>query len=96
MVNHANEHEMKVKISEAFRNRFLDTQKREVFSPNIRDEDFQNVKIQLRALGYIAKASERGGHAAWTLTPYGDTVLTQIAAIRSNKTKYELGLPGTP
>jgi DNA modification methylase len=48
------------------------------------DEDFQKIKLQLRALGIIAKGTGPDRSAKyWSLTPYGDTLMTQIGAIRS-------------
>jgi len=55
----------------------------------ISDRDFQTVKIQLLALGLIAKSirsrsiKDRGTY--WSLTPYGDNVLTQLRAIKKPK-----------
>lgn len=50
------------------------------------EDDFQTIKIQLRALGLIAKSertrSIRDNSTYWTLTPYGDNVLTRLRAIR--------------
>lgn len=52
----------------------------------IDDHDYQTVKIQLRALGLIAKSektrSVKDAGTYWTLTPYGDQVLTGLRAIR--------------
>jgi hypothetical protein len=51
----------------------------------ITDHDFQTIKIQLRALGLIAKSqrprSIKDTDTYWTLTPYGDQVLTTLRAI---------------
>jgi hypothetical protein len=51
----------------------------------IADHDFQTIKIQLRALGLIAKSqrprSIKDTHTYWALTPYGDQVLTTLRAI---------------
>lgn len=59
------------------------------------DQDFQTVKIQLRALGLVAKSekarSVKDSGTYWTLTPYGDEVMTRLRAIR--KTEAETG-PG--
>lgn len=56
------------------------------FEVNISNEDFQTIKIQLRALGLIAKnqksRSVRDTQTYWTLTPYGDETLTKLRAIR--------------
>jgi len=52
----------------------------------IRDDDFQTIKVQLRALGLIIKSvkqrSIKDTETYWTLTPYGDTLMTQLRAIR--------------
>lgn len=52
----------------------------------INDHDYQTIKIQLRALGLIAKSernrSVKDAGSYWTLTPYGDQVLTSLRAIR--------------
>jgi hypothetical protein len=47
---------------------------------------FQTIKIQLRALGLITKSmksrSVKDTATYWTLTPYGDTVMTRLRAIQ--------------
>lgn len=52
----------------------------------ISEHDFQTIKIQLIALGLISKSekprSVKDSRAFWTLTPYGDQVLTKLRAIR--------------
>ncbi|HJW02053.1 MAG TPA: DUF4062 domain-containing protein [Azospira sp.] len=52
----------------------------------ISHDDFQTIKVQLRALGLIAKndkaRSVKDSGTYWTLTPYGDEVMTQLRAIR--------------
>jgi len=54
------------------------------FSMN--SEDFQTLKVQFRALGLIAKSeknrSVKDTGTYWTLTPYGDEVMTRLRAIR--------------
>ena len=49
-------------------------------------DDFQTIKIQLRALGLIAKSTKsrsvKDTATYWTLTPYGDNVMTKLRAIR--------------
>ncbi len=51
----------------------------------VAEEDFQTIKVQLRALGLIAKStrtrSVKDTQTYWTLTPYGDTVMTRLRAI---------------
>ncbi len=49
-------------------------------------DDFQTIKIQLRALGLITKSTKsrsvKDTATYWTLTPYGDTVMTRLRAIQ--------------
>ncbi|MCU7371906.1 hypothetical protein PEC18_13825 [Paucibacter sp. O1-1] len=58
------------------------------------EQDFQTVKIQLRALGLMAKSeknrSVKDSGTYWTLTPYGDEVMTRLRAIKRSAllTKY--------
>lgn len=50
------------------------------------DDDFNTIKIQLRALGLITQSqknrSVKDSATYWTLTPYGDSVMTRLRAIR--------------
>ena len=52
-------------------------------------DDFQTIKVQFRALGLITQSSkarsvkDRGTY--WTLTPYGDTIMTRLKAISREK-----------
>ena len=79
------ESNMKSTIVAALRNRVWDKIKKQLYSTTIRDEDFQTVKVQFRALGLIVQTPGRDAHAAyWKLTAYGDAVVTQIAAIHSS------------
>ncbi len=52
------------------------------------NEDFQTVKVQLRALGLITQSSRnrsiKDTETYWTLTPYGDTVMTRLRAIKKD------------
>jgi hypothetical protein len=86
LILQATEGDLKEKLVEVFFNRLKD-QGVEVPYPSIVDEDFQKVKLQLRALGLVRalkeKSLEAGDRALWTLTPYGDRVMTQVAALRS-------------
>lgn len=58
----------------------------EVHSTSVSDRDFQTIKIQLRALGLITRAPMTSGRnldeLAWILTPYGDSVMMRVSAIR--------------
>lgn len=55
----------------------------------IGEDDFQTIKVQLRALGLIAKSdkarSVKDSGTYWTLTPYGDEIMTQLRAIRRHE-----------
>jgi hypothetical protein len=52
----------------------------------INDNNFQTIKVQLKALGLIAKSirnrsvNDKGTY--WTLTPYGDNIMTKLIAIK--------------
>jgi len=53
----------------------------------IEDDDFQTIKVQLRALGLITMSQKRQRSVKdtdtyWTLTPYGDEVMNSLRAIR--------------
>ncbi len=88
LITQATERDLKDQLAEAFANRFKDKHGIEMSHSYIRDEDFQQVKVQLRALGLIQEANGQstnsGDSALWALTPYGDRVMTQVAAIRSS------------
>ena len=64
--------------------KFKELHDAENFSLN--QESFDLIKIQLRALGYIAlgekKKSPRDTRTYWKLTPYGDYVMTKLLAIK--------------
>lgn len=52
----------------------------------IAGDDFHKIKVQLRALGLITKStrsrSVKDNATYWTLTPFGDNVMTRLLAIR--------------
>lgn len=52
----------------------------------VKDDSFQTIKVQLRALGLISKSqrqrSVKDTDTYWALTPYGDSVMTRLRAIR--------------
>lgn len=56
-------------------------------------DDFQTIKVQLRALGLITKNDKarrvNDSGTYWTLTPYGDEVMTQLRAIRRDQDNAE-------
>ncbi len=53
---------------------------------HISNDDFQTIKVQLRALGLINKSdknrSVKDNETYWTLTPYGDSVMNRLRAIK--------------
>ena len=60
-------------------------------------DDFQTIKVQLRALGLITKSTKsrsvKDTATYWTLTPYGDNAMTKLRAIR--KPQDAAARPGT-
>jgi hypothetical protein len=52
-------------------------------------DDFQTIKVQFRALGLIAKSTKsrsvKDTVTYWTLTPYGDTLMTRLRAIERDE-----------
>ena len=87
MIDGASDSDLKNKLAEMFTNRQSDKTGVRVFRAYIRDEDYQQVKLQFRALGMIVRDDRpihgQDGKTYWILTPYGDTMLTQIAAART-------------
>ena len=63
---------------------------RNLSSFSINQDDFQTIKVQLRALGLITKSEKsrsiKDSGSYWTLTSYGDEVMTRLRAIRSHST----------
>lgn len=55
----------------------------------LNSDDFQTIKIQLRALGLITKSnrsrSVKDTGTYWTLTPYGDNVMIKLRAVRTSE-----------
>lgn len=93
MIDEINENTLRNKINDfIFTNKIddltkeLKKQKRNPNELKITDNDFQTIKIQFRALNMITEnIKKRGVHDKnkyWTLTPYGDKVMTNLRAIR--------------
>ncbi len=93
MINEASEGAMKSALDRFIEHESLPKIHDEMgISPNVvryfhvQEKDFQTVKVQLRALGLIARSekprSVRDVATYWTLTPYGDGVMTRLRAIR--------------
>ena len=55
------------------------------------DESFQTLKVQFKALGLITKSvrnrSVKDKLTYWTLTPFGDTVMSRLRAVRKSSFK---------
>ena len=62
--------------------------KKRVTAVRVHEEDFQTIKVQLRALKLIQKSekqrSVKDTNSYWCLTRYGDQVMTNLRAIRKN------------
>ena len=88
MINEASESAIEEGIAEFLRERMLNELSRKfaVGKFDLNSEDFQTIKVQLRALGLITKSektrSVKDTVTYWTLTPHGDDVMTQLRAIR--------------
>lgn len=58
------------------------------YSPTLNDQDFQSIKIQLKALNLIetkfAKSTSGGMAIFWTLTNKGEQKMMQLRSIKSN------------
>lgn len=93
MIDESTEGPIRAKINELITRRKYDElaklfkkDKRVPKNIGIKDTDFQTIKIQFRALGLISESiKKRSIHdkgTYWTLTPYGDTIMTRLRAIR--------------
>lgn len=93
MIDEAKGSSLKARINELIRakefNEIAKKYKNDKRTPtdfNIKDNDFQTLKIQFRALGLITESTKkRSIHdkgSYWTLTSYGDTIMTRLRAIR--------------
>jgi len=57
-----------------------------IYEVYLHSDDFQTIKVQLRALGLITKSTKSRSvkdiDTYWSLTPYGDEVMTRLRAIK--------------
>jgi len=93
MINEATENSLSMEINKLIENK-IGAKLRSRFSEElidmfqINDEYFKTIIVQFRALGLITKSmktrSVKDKAAHWTLTPYGDSVMTQLRAIKRN------------
>jgi len=93
MIDETTEATIKAKVNEIIRKKRFEDLAKKIKKDDrvpsefvIMDTDFQTLKIQFRALGYISESlKKRSIHdkgTYWTLTPYGDTIMTRLRAIR--------------
>lgn len=92
LINEASEYQLKNKLNkfiEELFNKILENRPKKYLrckKININEDDYQTIKVQLRALGLILQSdkkramSDKGTY--WTLTPYGDTIMNQLRAIK--------------
>ncbi len=92
MIDEANESTMTTSLNALIRSKeipLLEKQKSlkglNLLEFKVKKDDFQTVKIQLRALGLITKSTKnrsvKDTATYWTLTAYGDNQLTRLRAI---------------
>ena len=93
MIDECQESVLRLKINEIIvRKRYKDLEKeskkenRVPVDFKIKDNDFQTLKIQFRALNLMTENIKKRGvtdkATYWKLTPFGDTVMTRLRAIR--------------
>lgn len=95
VLNEATDSDIRTALTRSVRERSWEKRKNDADLKNhtahtrtfqIVEHDFQTVKIQLIALGLIAKSqkarSVKDARTFWALTPYGDQYLTRLRAIR--------------
>ena len=91
------ERQIRTGLAQAIRTRYLeqilsdhkDIDKKDLKSFSIDELDFNQIKIQLMALGLISRKERRDPDGTtslyWILTPYGETKLIKEGAIRKTK-----------
>jgi len=95
LIDEARENEIRWNINKLITSYSDDIKKSRKFSNlknlttfSIDDEDYNTIKVQLKALGLIKlsekKRSTRDNYTYWTLTEYGDYLLTQLLALRKD------------
>ena len=97
MVNEASEESLEKQLNGlvfSYNNEILSKKKaysgKNISNYTISDDCFQTIKIQFKSLGLITKSTKnrsvKDTDTYWTLTPYGDTVMTRLIAIKRSKT----------
>jgi hypothetical protein len=89
MIQEASEYTMREALRDALIKK-RDLKLREKYHLEVDSGDFHNVVVQLRALGLIAVSAKRRsvkdrGVAYWSLTPYGDSYMNRLLAIRRQR-----------
>lgn len=93
MINEAPDDELRVAFKEYFRAQAVETYEndKELKGKSLRDfqfydEEIETCLVQFRALGLIRESqrprSVKDTRTYWTLTPYGDQLMTQLRALR--------------
>jgi len=95
LVNEANESTLQEQLNKLIYDSNSDSisKKKEFVNKELSDflinnNDFQTIKIQLKSLGLIIQSTKnrsvKDNATYWTLTPYGDNVMTRLIAIKRN------------
>jgi hypothetical protein len=93
MINEATDRQVRSEFKDYIRRRILDDYAGDkklrgqlLVSPSVKDEEVDTCLIQFRALGLIREnqktRSVKDTQTYWTLTPYGDSIMTQLRAIK--------------
>jgi hypothetical protein len=102
MIDKASEQQLSVALREHFGRQTLGSDEQiALMYGGLVQKDFQELKIQLRALGLIEKStsprSVKDTSTYWTLTPYGDSLMTQLyAKKRSAGTNFDQSTASPP
>ena len=83
LIDGAPEGSLKWRLGTVLTGRINDELSKAVERCEIREDDFQRIKLQFRALGAIKPGTPVGEQPTWVLTPYGDRLLTQALALHS-------------
>ncbi len=101
MVDKASEQELMSAIREHFFRRIVALEPNAtLYGTQLGNSDFQNLKVQYRALGLITKdtsqKSLKNTSTYWTLTPYGDSLMTKLNAAKSQRALELVGSEVSP
>jgi uncharacterized protein DUF4062/A-type inclusion protein len=87
MVDESTEPELRNEMLKYLKDMIRDaTIDEEPYNVDMNDVDFPTIKVQLIALGLISKSDKKRSlndtYTYWTLTPYGETTMMQLRALR--------------